>query len=722
MPRRRIRLTLATLCTLVLCLACPNFTDSLRGQEPHDAVGDPLPKGIVYRLGTTRLRHWVVNGLRFTPDGKQLLSVGDTDECMRWDVATGKLLGTLPFTSFPIDISRDSRLSACWDKDGAKVLEWPSGKLIHSLPAAKLERLAFCKDGKTLVGLARDNWVYRWDIIKGKELGRRQFDLAERLYFGDPPACFSPDGSTLAGVLKKDAVEKKGSGPLRFWDVATGKEIRPSITVSGTLYGCRWSPDGQRLFAMVLPYGVEIWDLATGKKVEPQQDPDVKAQKSQGIGAEVVEVTPDGQGLLLGVFGQLALYDLKTGKTTWSRPVASSVSGPGLKLSTVISFAFSPVNKTVAVGCSCGHIALLDWTTGKDVEFSAKHPGFFGDPLHFSGDGSTMLVTDAMTRKLLLVDAATGKELRRLSEHRVLAWSPDGKQLVFSTSLKKNQEIVRLVDAKSGKELWQIKAWPTHAWFSANGKVFAYWDLNDRTFHLIDASKGTHQHTFRLPPEVKEDTDTAAISHDFSRVAVKAKQAATKSNRPGWKELQVWDIAGKKQWTWEVSKDWEDGIWNVQFLPGGKHLVVDGFRDSDQTSFVCVLDIANGKLLRQFKTEGRGPYPTASPDGRYIALRGKNKSEVREVGTGRLMFEFEQKGVRSYLHDMAFSHTSRQFAYCLDDYTVEFREMRTGQLISKFHRPTYFIRQIAFAPDGHTIAVCRNDCTIWMWDPQWDVK
>lgn len=56
-----------------------------------DLYGDPLPEGAVARLGTTR--YWLgnqVTSLVFLPDGKSLLSGGDSIQVM--DLATGKQL------------------------------------------------------------------------------------------------------------------------------------------------------------------------------------------------------------------------------------------------------------------------------------------------------------------------------------------------------------------------------------------------------------------------------------------------------------------------------------------------------------------------------------------------------------------------------------------------------------------------------------------------------
>src|SRR5262249_29709706 len=65
-----------------------------RGEkQATDRYGDPLPPGALARLGTLRLRH--IRGglsLAFSPDGKRVVSGGDSDTSRLWDVSTGKEL------------------------------------------------------------------------------------------------------------------------------------------------------------------------------------------------------------------------------------------------------------------------------------------------------------------------------------------------------------------------------------------------------------------------------------------------------------------------------------------------------------------------------------------------------------------------------------------------------------------------------------------------------
>jgi RNA polymerase sigma factor (sigma-70 family) len=88
-----------------------------------DRYGDPLPKEAIARLGTTRLRQG--DGaffLRFTPDGKRLVSQGNNGVCV-WDATTAKELRFIPWEAerlieANISLSADGKRLAMPAKSG----------------------------------------------------------------------------------------------------------------------------------------------------------------------------------------------------------------------------------------------------------------------------------------------------------------------------------------------------------------------------------------------------------------------------------------------------------------------------------------------------------------------------------------------------------------------------------------------------------------------------
>ncbi|MCA9068575.1 MAG: WD40 repeat domain-containing protein, partial [Planctomycetaceae bacterium] len=358
--------------SLVLFLAqvVPNQS-GLADDKRVDAAGDPLPESIRMRMGSTRLWHTYLSGLRFTPDGKQLLSLGgfgEPKQCMLWDVATGKHLDTKPASSFPLAISSDSRWWVSYADGKIHVAAGLAEKPIHTISLDKVESATITRDNKTLTVLTTDDWVYRWDLNTGNELSRHQFALVDPLTCADEPlARISPDGTLLVGVLRRDWSTAKRPLPLRFWNVATGKEARPSLPATDNYFDCRWTADGGQLIVKTRYRSFVIWDLKTSEKLAAWP----------GSNNYNPVVTPDGRSELISSYEKVAIFDLATGKYGWSQDVAPQVPGIGLKLAVVNRYAFSPDGKTAAVGSNCGRIVFIDWHTGKYVEASTRQFRFY---------------------------------------------------------------------------------------------------------------------------------------------------------------------------------------------------------------------------------------------------------------------------------------------------------------------------------------------------------
>src|SRR4051812_41521973 len=67
-----------------------------------DLHGDPLPPGALVRLGSSRLRQAYADDLKFSPDGKRLISCSSRmGTVSTWDAASGKLLQRRRLTREP---------------------------------------------------------------------------------------------------------------------------------------------------------------------------------------------------------------------------------------------------------------------------------------------------------------------------------------------------------------------------------------------------------------------------------------------------------------------------------------------------------------------------------------------------------------------------------------------------------------------------------------------
>src|SRR5262245_66026970 len=83
---------LSALLALLLCNRA--FAEPIPRLDLH---GDPLPDGVLVRLGTVRWRHGGAGAaIAYSPDGKTLVSGGWHGTLRFWDVASGKELRRIP--------------------------------------------------------------------------------------------------------------------------------------------------------------------------------------------------------------------------------------------------------------------------------------------------------------------------------------------------------------------------------------------------------------------------------------------------------------------------------------------------------------------------------------------------------------------------------------------------------------------------------------------------
>ena len=639
----------------------PKSPEPIVEKPRTDHLGDPLPLGALHRLGTVRLRHGtLVWGLRFSLDDKTLLSADGFGVCV-WDAATGKLLRKIGEHKDQWSLAHaafaNNGTMALATKEGNIDIMDATGRALCHVDADRFPYVALSPNGKVLAVLyspgGRDTKILRLhDVITGKE-GHQLIGHKDTIH----SLVFSTDSKTL--------VTSSDDKSIRFWDVATGKQVR-QLDHSTLVGDIVLSPDGKSLASVALiktehkeengsstswmaAKHVVLWDLASGKETHRLE--------GHPNGAYPLVYTPDGKMFVSSDMKTTKWWDVATGKELPERR---------LRIGGVMVMAFAADGKTFAMGNYQGKVQLWDLTTGKEKLSLGGHQGWV-QGVAISPDCRT-LATGGGDNLIRLWDRETGAEIRKLAGHEgwilSLAFVPDGRKLVSAGS----DGTVRVWEMATGKELQRFPG--SEAALSPDGKYLA---------------TGTDYPKF---------------------LEVNAN-----------KFVRVWEIStGKELRKWPSTREYG--------APLG--LSSDGgiVYSWDADNKIRLLEIATGKVSRifadpHFRANSQIGSWAFAPDCKLVAI------ESDQFGLGQIvLFDLatgtEKMSLKSHpgnLCTLAFSADGRMLA--TGDYkggTVHLWEIATGQEFQAFAGHTGQAHKMAFSADGKLLLSGNSDTTALVWD------
>ncbi len=612
MPRALLLLVLG----IDLFLQAPT---AIHAQDPvHlDRFGDPLPPGVLVRLGTVRFHH--CNCAAYSPDGK-IIATADSEEVNLWDVATTRKMRHLPLEQLR------STAGLIFSHDGKKLaaLGW-GGTAVHVWDLDNFKKVvltqsdggsgggdwsnaaAFSSDDKTLIA-ATSTRLFVWDLASGKKL--KEFPLLVQ----DQPirvrlVAFSEDGKVAA---------TRGEKTVHLWDTQTGKLLHEIEVVR---YGetLQFSRDGKILIVPGVDHWMNMVSVETGKKIH-----------SLYVSRRVVSVAFSRDGKTLAAASNVTRYSSSTdGDQVIQLWNLKNLQAPPVKFLApgVHSVMFSPDGKTLAWGSYGQTLCFMDRTTGKDSQPTASHRGAIKS-LVYLPDGKR-IVSASEDSTIHIWDAATGESLSVLHGHTGeilgLALFPNGKLLASCG----RDGTFRLWDVERGKGLFTLDDEGNSvvaAAFSPDGKRLASGGYRG-LLYLRDPANG----------KILEDFETGSIaSLAFSP---DSKTLAILSDFRG--ELRLLDLVGKKTKEIPIKR----GVSSVAYAPDGKTIAVG----CDET--LLLLDTATHRVLKTLPGHAnRRGCVVFSPDSRYLAsvtdgwgLIANRSIRVFELATGTEVYSFKRE-------------------------------------------------------------------------------
>jgi WD40 repeat protein/serine/threonine protein kinase len=237
---------------------------------------------------------YAVESVDFSPDGHFLASAADDNTVRIWDLQTGEN---------PVTITRASEASIVWavrftpdgkalltaGDDGLQLWDAQTGALLREFNTGEtFYSVTLAPDGQTLLAVS-DRGYHVYELATGKEFFIQK-DPVEDSYFA---AAITPDGQTAAlggGLLTlyeypsmkplitltghtgsilsvafsadgKKLVSSSEDGTARLWEVSTGKALRTLSGSQALANSALFAPDGQKIYVGAADNAVWAWDV-----------------------------------------------------------------------------------------------------------------------------------------------------------------------------------------------------------------------------------------------------------------------------------------------------------------------------------------------------------------------------------------------------------------------------------------------------------------------------
>ena len=620
------------------------------------------------------------------------------------DLATGHTIWTLPDSEAqsPIALSPDGRILLTRRVDISMPMSIGSmfGFGTPSLPSMQQELLVWDIPAKKL----RKKWPIktvegaggeispdgRW--LLREDLSTRSLTLTD-LDTGKPVHTISTGASGMSGMTNSLGFSPDGKllafatadGTTKLIEIPGGR-VQTTVQSSAVSF----SQDGTQLVLAPRDGGAPfLRDLSSGKETR---------LAGGASGVTDLALAPHGRTLVAAMEGGSAKYwDLATGQ------IARSFDCPGG--TGVRSVAINDAAVVLATGCMDGSIWLWDVNAGRKVRnlLPPLPTGEFVFPtVRFTREGKDLIV--ALRDRLMVLDVATGKELRRIEiphgpRPKALSMMADpaaayeGMDLNLKAMMEERASDQPPIDPKMLEKMEEMAGWiqaialHPHQPLVAVGKQYemSLWDLH--TGQLVKQFRDVSRQQVKAARErMREQEYQQALDDATSLKSLLPSLpfGLGRSSPATSKASEARSMDDRFDLVEELGEDM-NGANSLAFSPDGRWLLADGTKGKE------VWDVTTGKKLRPPKSPRRvGFDPMSLPDN----------------------MEFNIDGMGA-----AFSPDGRLAARGHGE-VIKIWDVATGQDRLELIGHTAAVKSMTFAPDGKSLISGGSDGAVRIWDLQ----
>lgn len=435
------------------------------GAEDKTQVWDVEVKGITSPAHVLQGQRGEVTDIRFSPDGRRLVTASTNNTAWVWDTATWQSTTVLSGHTNAVSsvaFSPDGQYVVTASADNtARIWEVQTGRTVQTLRghSGPVTRATFSSDGLSVVTASADGSARLWSREREAGLVVLKGHSAE-VYTGS----FNQDGSL--------AVTASADGTARIWDARTGDEIHTLSHPGNYIYCATFSPDGRSVATASMDNTVRIWEVSSGKVL----------RILHGHTGNVYWVSFSSDGSLLATASldkTVIVWDFNTGQVVKRLTAQAPIKQAPMK-----HVAFSPDDKFIAAAVLDGTALVWELETGKlMLTLRAKGDrGMFS--VGYSPDGRYIITSGfagstGLEGSAQVWDARSGKLESTLVGHKAgllnATFSRDGRYIVTASRDKTAR-------------LWEVGTWKSLAELRGHTDMVESAELSRDNMYIITSS------------------------------------------------------------------------------------------------------------------------------------------------------------------------------------------------------------------------------------------